>query len=74
LASSGDADAPCGAPCSHAVRDLAAAHRELVAYVVREPRREPWGLEEMWIADPDGTRIVLVQVPENHPMRRDPRS
>lgn len=73
---SGRAEAPAGDAVALwlQVRDLAAAHRELVAYVVREPRRELWGLEEMWIADPDGTRIVLVQVPENHPMRRDPRS
>jgi catechol 2,3-dioxygenase-like lactoylglutathione lyase family enzyme len=55
------------------VRDLAAAHRELAAHVVREPRQEPWGLHEMWITDPDGTRIVLVQVPEDHPIRRDQR-
>jgi catechol 2,3-dioxygenase-like lactoylglutathione lyase family enzyme len=55
------------------VRDLAAAHRELAAHVVREPRQEPWGLHEMWIADPDGTRIVLVQIPEDHPIRRDSR-
>ncbi len=55
------------------VRDLEAAHRELAAHVVRGPRQEPWGLHEMWIADPDGTRIVLVQVPEDHPIRRDPR-
>jgi Predicted enzyme related to lactoylglutathione lyase len=55
------------------VRDLAAAHRELADHVVREPRQEPWGLHEMWIADPDGTRIVLVQIPEDHPIRRDTR-
>ena len=55
------------------VRDLDAAHRELVGHVVREPRLEPWGLHEMWVADPDGTRIVLVQVPPNHPIRRDSR-
>jgi hypothetical protein len=55
------------------VRDVDAAHRELAAHVVREPRDEPWGLREMWIADPDGTRIVLVQVPPDHPIRRDVR-
>ena len=55
------------------VRDLAAAHRELAAHVLREPREEPWGLREMWIADPDGTRIVLVEVPPEHPLRRDTR-
>jgi catechol 2,3-dioxygenase-like lactoylglutathione lyase family enzyme len=56
------------------VRDLDAAHRELAAHVVREPRQEPWGLHEMWISDPDGTKIVLVQVPEDHPIRRDVRN
>ena len=58
------------------VRDLAAAHRELLARgatVLREPRREPWGLDEMWIADPDGVRIAVVEVPPEHPMRGDPR-
>ena len=55
------------------VRDLDAAARDLAGHVVREPRLEPWGLYEMWIADPDGTRIVLVQVPPDHPIRRDQR-
>jgi len=27
----------------------------------------------MWIADPDGVRIVLVQVPDDHLLRRDQR-
>jgi hypothetical protein len=27
----------------------------------------------MWIEDPDGVRIVLVEVPEDHPLRRDQR-
>ncbi|HEX5121018.1 MAG TPA: VOC family protein [Pseudonocardiaceae bacterium] len=58
------------------VRDLAAEHRRLVALdvpVLRPPRTEPWGLVEMWISDPDGVRIVLVQVPDDHPLRRDSR-
>lgn len=58
------------------VRDLSAAHRELVARgatVVREPRREPWGLDEMWVVDPDGLNIAVVAVPPEHPLRRDPR-
>jgi catechol 2,3-dioxygenase-like lactoylglutathione lyase family enzyme len=58
------------------VRDVAAAHRELVSRgvaVLRGPRREPWGLAEMWIADPDGIRIAVVEVPPEHPLRRDPR-
>jgi catechol 2,3-dioxygenase-like lactoylglutathione lyase family enzyme len=58
------------------VRDLPATLRELAAKGLtpdREPRREPWGLDEAWISDPDGTRIVLVEVPAGHPLRTDPR-
>ncbi|MGQ0778381.1 MAG: VOC family protein [Pseudonocardiales bacterium] len=58
------------------VRDLAATLAELThrgVEVLREPRREPWGLDEMWIADPDGLRLVLVEVPPDHPLRRDQR-
>ena len=29
----------------------------------------PWGLREAWLADPDGVRIVLVEVPQGHPIR-----
>ncbi|MFD9459860.1 VOC family protein [Streptomyces sp. NPDC060027] len=57
------------------VADLAAAHEELTAAgveVVRGPVREPWGLIEMWIADPDGTEIVLVEIPADHPLRHRP--
>lgn len=58
------------------VRDVAAAERELRAagvHIVREARTEFWGLIELWIADPDGVPIVLVQIPEDHPLRRDQR-
>jgi hypothetical protein len=34
---------------------------------------EPWGLVGMWIEDPDGVRIVLVEVPDYHLLRRDHR-
>ncbi|MDI9919248.1 VOC family protein [Rhodococcus sp. IEGM 1379] len=59
------------------VRDLTAAQTELVlagVKIAREARQEPWGLHEMWIADPDGTPIVMVQIPEDHPIRRDSRT
>lgn len=73
-ATSGDAGAAGeGTVLWMQVRDVDAAHRELADHVVREPRDEPWGLREMWVADPDGTRIVLVQVPPDHPIRRDTR-
>ncbi|MFI1165707.1 VOC family protein [Streptomyces sp. NPDC020801] len=57
------------------VEDVAAAEDELRAKgveIARPPVREPWGLIEMWIADPDGTRIVLVEVPADHPLRFRP--
>jgi len=54
----------------HAERDRLAAAG---AAIVREPTAEPWGLTEMWIADPDGVQIVLVEVPADHPLRRDQR-
>jgi predicted enzyme related to lactoylglutathione lyase len=58
------------------VRDVHAEHQRLAAAgvrVLREPAAEPWGLIEMWIEDPDGVRIVLVEVPDDHPLRRDQR-
>ncbi|MFI1186190.1 VOC family protein [Streptomyces californicus] len=57
------------------VDDAEAAHEELRANgvtVLRPPRREPWGLVEMWIEDPDGVRIAVVQVPDDHPLRYRP--
>ncbi|MFF9815565.1 VOC family protein [Streptomyces sp. NPDC014006] len=68
-------------PSSPAVRlwlqvpDAAAAHEELRGKgvpIVRPPVREPWGLIEMWIEDPDGVPIVLVEVPADHPLRYRP--
>ncbi len=59
------------------VRDVRAEYERLSAAgveVLREPRTEPWGLIEMWLADPDGVPIVLVEVPADHPLRRDQRS
>ena len=59
------------------VRDVNAEHQRLAAAgarILREPVTEPWGLAEMWVEDPDGVQIVLVEVPAGHPLRRDPRS
>lgn len=77
---SGAGDKAIGAPNLSLwlqVRDIADEYRRLAALdveIVRPPEREPWGLVEMWVADPDGTRIVLVEVPEQHPLRRDSRT
>ena len=58
------------------VRDLEATVVELASRgvpVVRAAALEPWGLIEAWIEDPDGLRIHLVEVPDDHPLRRDLR-
>ena len=75
---SGHGPGPSGSPVMIwlQVRDVRAEHARLAAAgvrVLREPTMEPWGLTEMWIEDPDGVRIVLVEVPPSHPLRRDPR-
>ncbi|CAM5729255.1 VOC family protein [Streptomyces fumanus] len=57
------------------VADAAAAEAELRGRgveIVRPPVKEPWGLVEMWIEDPDGTPIVLVEIPADHPLRYRP--
>lgn len=57
------------------VRDLEQTHGELAAAgvdITDPPERKPWGLDEMWIRDPDGVTIVVVQVPEDHPLRSRP--
>ncbi|MFE9939455.1 VOC family protein [Streptomyces hirsutus] len=77
---SGRSDSPAGAadPATRLwlqVADVAAAHEELKdkgVEIVRPPVKEPWGLIEMWIADPDGTPIVLVEIPADHPLRYRP--
>jgi catechol 2,3-dioxygenase-like lactoylglutathione lyase family enzyme len=70
------ADPPQGMALWIQVRDVHGEHRRLAAAgvpVVRPPQREPWGLVELWIEDPDGVAIVLVEVPDDHPLRRDQR-
>ena len=58
------------------VRDLKATQRELTGRgvpIAREARQEPWGLHEMHVIDPDGVTLIFVQIPPEHPLRRDPR-
>lgn len=57
------------------VPDIKEAEDELHAKGVaieEPPERKPWGLWEMAIRDPDGLRLVIVEVPEDHPLRRRP--
>lgn len=59
------------------VRDVYATEQELTAAgvaITREARQEPWGLHEMHATDPDGVTLIFVQIPPNHPLRRDARS
>lgn len=55
------------------VPDLEAEHARLAATrevkITARPALMAWGLKEMWIEDPDGVRLVIVEVPEGHPIR-----
>ncbi|EHB56028.1 Glyoxalase/bleomycin resistance protein/dioxygenase [Mycolicibacterium rhodesiae JS60] len=58
------------------VRDLYATQKHLQdrgVPIAREARAEPWGLHEMHVDDPDGLTLIFVQVPDDHPLRRDTR-
>ncbi len=70
------AGAPAGpqaSPLWLQVADVDAEHDRLAAAgvtVLEPPATMPWGLRECWLADPDGTRLCLVEVPPDHPIRR----
>lgn len=58
------------------VRDVYATQAELEGRAVpitREAQKEPWGLHELHVTDPDGVLLIFVQVPETHPLRKDNR-
>jgi len=71
---SGGDDAPRGAVRLWLqVPDVDAEHerlREAGASVRQPPANMPWGLREMDVSAPDGVSLRLVEVPENHPLRR----
>jgi predicted enzyme related to lactoylglutathione lyase len=55
------------------VRDVDAAGNELKnagVDIIELPTDKPWGLREMQLRGPDGLRIVIVEVPGDHPLRR----
>jgi predicted enzyme related to lactoylglutathione lyase len=38
--------------------------------VAKAVERMPWGLVESWVRDPEGNELRLVEVPDDHPLRR----
>ena len=38
--------------------------------VAKAAERMPWGLIESWMRDPEGNELRLIEVPEDHPIRR----
>src|SRR5215218_9810388 len=55
------------------VRDVDAVGHELQEAgvdIIELSTDKPWGLREMQIRDPNGMSIVIVEVPETHPLRR----
>jgi uncharacterized glyoxalase superfamily protein PhnB len=55
------------------VRDVDVVGQELEEAgvdIIELPTDKPWGLREMQIRDPDGSSIMIVEVPETHPLRR----
>ena len=56
------------------VRDVRATQAELAGRgitISRAAQQEPWGLHEMHVVDPDGITLIFVQIPDDHPLRKD---
>lgn len=59
------------------VRDVHAVERVLRdagVPIIESAVRKPWGLLELRVSDPDGLVLIVVEVPPDHPLRRDNRS
>jgi catechol 2,3-dioxygenase-like lactoylglutathione lyase family enzyme len=59
------------------VRDARAVEEKLRAAgvpILESTVEKPWGLTELRVVDPDGLVLILVEVPPDHPLRRDHRS
>ena len=55
------------------VRDVAGEESRLAGsgvVVAKAAQRMPWGLVECWVHDPEGNELHLVEVPDDHPLRR----
>ena len=44
--------------------------RQAGVEVVKAAEQMPWGLIESCIRDPEGNEVLLVEVPDDHPIRR----
>jgi catechol 2,3-dioxygenase-like lactoylglutathione lyase family enzyme len=56
------------------VRRTEAELREAGVPIIEGAVEKPWGLIELRAADPDGLTLIFVEVPADHPLRRDYRS
>ncbi len=59
------------------VRDVRAVEARLQAAgvpILEGSVEKAWGLTELRVADPDGLVLIFVEVPPDHPLRRDRRS
>jgi catechol 2,3-dioxygenase-like lactoylglutathione lyase family enzyme len=56
------------------VRGVEQILRERGVPIVESTVRKPWGLLELRVSDPDGLVLIVVEVPPDHPLRRDHRS
>lgn len=59
------------------VRDIQATQAELLSRgvpITRKAQCEPWGLREMHVTDPDGITLIFIEIPADHPLRRDTRA
>ena len=68
-----DSDLPAGFRLWWQVPDVRAAADELEergVAISHPPERKPWGLIECTVHDPDGTELVLIETPVDHPLRR----
>lgn len=77
LTESGLHNLPSGVRLWLQVRDVdveVAALQRAGVPVSQPPETKPWELREATIHDPDGLPLILVEIPDDHPMRRDTRS
>ncbi|MDQ3569518.1 MAG: VOC family protein [Actinomycetota bacterium] len=38
--------------------------------IIQGAKAMPWGLIELWVRDPQGNELRIVEVPPDHPLRR----